>query len=199
MNKDEIAIIILAAGSSSRMGQPKQQLVIDGQPLLQNVVSTSLASKTDKIVVVLGSQASANEELLKELPVTVIRHQQWHEGVGSSLKKGLSETLKLYPDLSAVILLVCDQPYLTSAHLNNLMDEFQHTGKAIVASTYKETMGVPALFDQSLFPKLLALKNHQGAKKIIEALPALRTTVPFPKGETDLDTPDDYLNFIREQ
>jgi len=91
-----------------------------------------------------------------------------------------------------VILMVCDQPHVSVEHLQQLMQQKLDTGKGIVASYYKNTMGVPVLFDKLFFPELLALKGQEGAKKLLLQFEQEVAAVPFPLGEVDVDTREDY-------
>ena len=194
---NEVSIIILAAGSSSRMGQAKQQLPIGGESLLVKTVSTALHSAIGKVVVVLGSQHELHQNSLKGQPVEITLNAHWQTGMGSSIKAGLTHVLSLNPKTEAIIILVCDQPLLQPQHLNMLVEKQKQTKAFIVASGYSNTKGVPALFTQEIFGEILKLKDDEGAKKIIQQYPG--EVVDFPEGAIDLDTPDDYKNFLQHQ
>ena len=113
----EIGIIVLAAGSSSRMGRSKQLLEIDGQPLLCRCVDHALAASPSQVVVVLGANEKPHRELLEKLPVQIVSNFYWKTGMGSSIKTGLNYLIQSNGELDGVILMVCDQPALTSEHL----------------------------------------------------------------------------------
>ena len=100
--------------------------------------------------------------------------------------------MNLAPDLDAVVLLTCDQPFVTAPVLGQLIQLRLTSGKPIIASAYAETLGIPALFDQSCFPDLLGLKGDSGAKKIILARPHDVVLFDFPAGAIDIDTAADY-------
>src|SRR5690349_15574194 len=104
----ELVIVLLAAGSSSRMGQSKQQLVIDGKSLLVHSVETAIKSDADKVIVVLGSEEEAHRKILKNLSVGISHNPRWQSGMGSSLKAGLSHVISNNPETEAVIVMVCD-------------------------------------------------------------------------------------------
>ena len=190
-----ISIVILAAGSSSRMGQPKQLLPFNGFSLLEQAVITAKNSKADHVLVVLGSGATENKKAIKHLSVETILHDRWAEGMGSSLKKGLTECLKKFQETKAILVMVCDQPKLTTNHLNALIDTYSKTQNIVVASRYASTVGVPAIFDHSLFGDILRVDNHQGAKSIILKHQTNLMAVDLKGGEIDLDTPEDYKTF----
>lgn len=199
MNVNPVVAILLAAGNSSRMGQPKQQLLIDGEPLLRRMVLELVQSKVDSTVVVLGSDAEIHKKLIEDLPVEVIIHNQWSNGMGSSLKKGLNHCKEMYKNLDAVLIAVCDQPRLTAEHINNLLQTYHHTSKPVVASSYSGTMGVPALLNKKNFESIGHLNDGQGAKKLILENSQETTAVDFAEGAIDLDTPDDYRTFLHNR
>lgn len=193
--KGTIAILVLAAGPSSRMGQSKQELLIDGKSLLVRAVETAVTAGADHVAVVLGSQHKAHRELLKNDKVEIVFNEHWHKGMGSSLKAGLSHLLATFPETRAMIVMVCDQPLLRSHHIRSLIEKYRESRVSIIASAYSGTLGVPVLFDKQLFAEILELPDEHGAKKIIERHPS--EVVDFPEGSTDLDTPEEYQNFLR--
>jgi molybdenum cofactor cytidylyltransferase len=201
VNKElsETGIILLAAGSSSRMGQSKQLLFIDGESLLSKSAKAALQTKIKNIVVVLGASEKELRLVLSGLPIDIVVNREWQKGMGSSLKTGLTFLLSLQPPLASVIILVCDQPLLTGDHITKLIEKNNQTHKPIVASRYEDTLGVPAYFEKSYFAKLLALKEDQGAKKIIKENSGDVAVADFPQGAIDLDTMEDYHNFLRKE
>lgn len=196
MNDEELGVIILAAGSSARMGQSKQLLLIKNEPLLLRTVNTVIDSGIKNIVVVLGAHSKEHHSIIKHLPVEIVFNDSWQKGMGNSLKAGLRNLIEKSPNTESVLILVCDQPLLNSPHIQRLKDYSRSREKDIVASSYAGTLGVPVLFSRALFDQLLNLRDEHGAKKIIESNQERVVAVPFPEGETDLDTPEDYRNFI---
>jgi molybdenum cofactor cytidylyltransferase len=190
----ELAVLILAAGPSSRMGQPKQQLSIDGKSLLARTAETALLSKVGKVTVVIGASEEVHRHLLQKVPVEIISNPDWQTGMGSSLKKGLQQAMSRNPRMEAILVMVCDQPFLRADHLQSLVKKYRETNSLVVASAYSNTTGVPAVFNQQLFNEILQLHDEEGAKKIIQQHGA--ESVDFPGGDVDLDTPEDYKNFI---
>lgn len=193
-----VSVIVLAAGSSSRLGQSKQLLLVNGKTLLEKSALAALNSGAEHVFVVLGAQAALHKKAIENLPVGIVINEDWQKGMGNSLKTGLSHLATHYPKTEAVIIMVCDQPFLTSDHLKKLIATFQKTHSEIVASTYNQTLGVPALFSRSLFNQLLHLEDNQGARKIIQHHKGSMLLVAFPKGEIDLDTPED-LTRLKQQ
>jgi molybdenum cofactor cytidylyltransferase len=190
-----IGIIILAAGSSSRLGQPKQQIEVAGKSLLERTTQAALDSGARPIMIVLGNQAPTHKKVIEALPVSIVINKDWSKGMGSSLKAGIESLLKDHPETEAIIISVCDQPYLTAHHLKKLISVYSNTASKIVTSHYKGTNGVPALFSKSLFQKLLQVEDDEGARKIIRQHTGTIALVPFEKGEIDIDTPED-LNYL---
>ncbi len=191
-----VSVILLAAGSSSRMGQSKQLLDINGEPLLIRSIKKALECTPQHLIVILGANEQAHRDVIRDLPVSIIPNHYWKSGMGSSIKTGLNYLIRKSPETEAVIIMVCDQPGLTSDHLNALIKTFAQTKNPIVASSYSNTMGVPALFARSFFSNILMLKDEQGAKKIIEQFPERVTPVDFPEGIHDLDTAEDYQKYL---
>ena len=125
-DESRISIILLAAGSSSRMGQSKQLLDVNGAPLLLHSVRAALESGAKSVNVILGANELAHREVIRNQPVSVISNHYWKSGMGSSIKAGLNHIVRKYSDTEAVIIMVCDQPAINAAHLGNLMSAFKY-------------------------------------------------------------------------
>lgn len=194
-----ISIILLAAGSSSRLGQSKQMLQVDGAPLLLRSAKAALACEAEDVIVILGANQQPHQDVIRELPVTIITNHYWKSGIGSSIKSGLNYLIRKSPETEAVILMVCDQPSLTPQHLRTVIESFRQSKVPIIASRYGDTLGVPALFARSFFTNLLMLRDEEGAKKIIEQFEEQVKPVEFPEGSLDIDTPEDYQNYLRRK
>lgn len=193
---DEIGVLILAAGSSSRMGTSKQMLPVEGKSLLARTITTAIEAKLDNIVVVLGSNADEHRIEANEFPVTTILNNDWHKGMGTSIRAGI-EYFQLQQSIQGIVILVCDQPKLSPDIILALIEKEKQTHKPIIASQYANTLGVPALFMRTVFDKLLTLADDHGAKKVIMQNRDHVSIVDFPDGEIDLDTKDDYDNYIK--
>lgn len=193
-----ISLILLAAGQSSRLGTPKQLLHYQGKPLMQHTLDTVKALPVD-IFCVLGA---FSDEILKGVDVSdthLIINDNWSEGLSSSIRCGLSEVLKTNPETEAVILVLCDQPFLTTNILSQIIENYHHTGQTIIHCLYGDTSGPPTLFHKSLFPYLMELKGGQGAKKVVDMFPNHVTYIDFPKGKFDIDTQEDYHQLIQTE
>lgn len=184
------AIILLAAGSSSRLGRPKQLIEFQGKKLIQKAIDEAKKSKADSLVVVLGW----NPELIKtgfdSSQTSIVINESWEQGMATSMQAGLRFLReKEHPD--QVILMLVDQPYVESKLLDRLILEKERTGKGIVACSYSDTLGVPAIFDQIYFKEMLELKVSEGAKKVISKNKVDVFELDFPLGAMDLDTEED--------
>jgi molybdenum cofactor cytidylyltransferase len=189
-------IIILAAGSSSRLGHPKQLLTYKKTTLLKNTINEIASIANTVIIVVTGSNRELIENELDSSQIKISHNPDWEFGMSSSISKGLTDLLAIYPDCESCIFTVCDQPYVTQSIFENLITEYQKTGKGIIASSYSETLGTPVLFDKKYFNELIALKGQEGAKKIINKFLDDTVSIPFEKGDIDIDTQEDYDKLI---
>ncbi|WP_025762402.1 nucleotidyltransferase family protein [Dyadobacter tibetensis] len=189
-------IIMLSAGSSSRMGQPKQMLPIANQSLIQLMAEEACQSMANPVVVVTGMYHTEITVELDTYPVVVVQNKNWQKGMGSSIRVGIHKILETFPALDAVILMVSDQPYLRAQHLDNLLLTHYESNKSIIASYYKEQMGTPVLFAKDLFPDLMQLNEGSGAQPLLKLRADRATSIPFPLGNIDLDSWEDYLAFI---
>ena len=185
-------IIILAAGASTRMGQPKQLLQYNDVSFIQHAIDEALAASAQKVIVVLGSNAEEISDQINKKQAEVIFNKSWEEGIASSIREGLQQSLLLSANINAVILMVCDQPYVNAALLRNLVNQQLESGKHIIASQYKDTLGTPVLFHKSFFPELLKLKGDTGAKPILMENKEQVQAVRFPLGDIDIDNSADY-------
>lgn len=186
-----VAGIILAAGASTRFGQPKQLLDWDGVPLLTHVADEALAAGLAPVIVVLGSQAEAVREALGERLVHAVMNWRWSEGLSTSVQVGL---IALPPQTEAAILMQCDQPLLTADLLRTLVTRFEETGAAIVHPTHAGRRGTPTLFARRLFPELAAVSGDQGGRALIACHVGEVATVEVadPDVLADVDTPVDF-------
>lgn len=187
-----IGIVILAAGASTRMGRPKQLLPYQGQSLLAHTVKAAVASVCKPAIVIVGAHAEQIVQEVSHFPVQVIENQQWSEGIGSSIRTGI-KALNAFPEeVEAAVLALCDQPFISSQVINEIVEAYSLTGKPIVAAEYSGTLGVPALFSRPFFSELMTLESTGGAKQIIAKHTNDVFRVPFAKGAIDIDTPKDY-------
>lgn len=192
MNSSPIGLMILAAGASTRMGTPKQLLAYRGCTLIRHMAEVAIASVCQPIAIVLGANAERIKPEISQLPIQIVENQQWEEGMSVSIRVGLEALLAVNQNLEAVAIALCDQPFVSSQTLNQLVEAYHLTGKPIIASEYSGTLGVPALFSRILFSELMTLKSTEGAKKLMNKHIHEVFSVPFPEGAIDIDTPNDY-------
>jgi len=195
MQTDSIGIILLAAGASARLGEPKQLLRFQGETLLRRSVKVALAA-SNRVIVTLGSRIEILRKEIEDLPVEIVENKDWATGMSGSIKVSLKKFLDDADKVKAVIVMVCDQPFVNEKLLEKIITKFQETGSPIVACEYQNAIGVPALFHKNLFPELLALDAQTGAKQLIKKYHALAAAISFPEGAFDVDTPADYENLM---
>jgi len=192
-----IGLILLAAGASTRLGQPKQLLPYLGQTLIRRAAETAVATGCQPIVLVTGA---LHEELLAEvvdLPVQAVRNTAWATGMGSSIQVGLTFMENLGQPLQAVLVTLSDQPLVSPELLQELIQHHQTTQALIVATEYGGTHGVPALFAAEVFPDLRELAGNTGARKLIATRDATVEVLSFPDGAIDVDTREQYEELLR--
>lgn len=184
--------MLLAAGASSRLGQPKQLVNYNGVPLVCHAVSRALNFCDAGLTVVTGACHDDVFTALDHLPVRVDFNSGWPEGIGSSIRQGVTT---IGPDVRAILLMVCDQPAISSHDLRNLVNAWKCRPDRVAAAGYAGTTGVPAIFPSSLRKELQGLNGDRGAKKIIDAAEDV-SVVDMPNALFDVDTPDhlDKLN-----
>ncbi len=191
-----IDIIILAAGASRRMGTSKQLLDIAGQPLLHRTVQmVRTAGISRKILVVLGHQAAMHLDVLSAEPVQIVINPAWESGMGSSIRYGLEQLDGSNPP-DRVMLLVCDQPMLSVEVLQQLAAA--STLHDVVVSEYSTgSIGTPVVVASHLIPRIREIPEHTGLRHFFPMWDKQMIRIPFPGGEIDLDTPEDYQNFLK--
>lgn len=187
----KIGGLLLAAGGSSRLGQPKQLLRFGGKTLIRRAAETLVGSVCDPCVVVLGAEIDRSTAEIADLDVGICINEEWQTGMSSSIKAGLHELLSIEPGLAAVVITLCDQPNVVSADLDRLAAGFRSSDFSIVAAEYGGTIGVPALFTSDIFNELSQLDGDKGARQKIRRRPDSVRTVAIDNAAFDVDTPDD--------
>jgi molybdenum cofactor cytidylyltransferase len=184
--------LLLAAGSSSRMGKAKMLLPFRNKTLLQHIIDETKSIANAELLVVTGCYHSLLKEILEQQQVAFVQNENWEKGMGNSIQKGMQHIMQHFPEATAVLILVCDQPHISSGLIEKMIAKKKQTGKNIIACAYHGTTGIPVLFDKKYFPLLYSLDGLQGAKKIVQQFAADTATVDFPEGTFDIDTPGDY-------
>ena len=189
------SILILAAGNSSRLGSPKQLIEFEGQTLIERITETAL-SISEEVLIVLGGNS---ELILPKLErfnnvISTIYNPDWKEGMGTSIRIGVE---KLAENSDLIIILLADQPFISKVLLQNMLQSYEKTQNPIVSCTYSNTLGVPILFDKSVFFELLKLNGDKGAKSFLHLYKNRISTIDFPEAIVDIDTLEDVENLKR--
>jgi len=197
---EPIAGIILAAGESSRLGQPKQLLDWRGESFVQAVARTALDSGLSPVVVVTGSNAEQVESAVNDLNVEIIRNDEWRSGQGSSIGKGISAITRSSPSLKfasgAAIFLLADQPQVTTTILRALVEKHAEGLHPILAPMVMDQRANPVLFDRDTFSDLMNIEGDVGGRAIfhkyrVEYLPWHDESLLL-----DVDSPEQYQRLL---
>lgn len=164
-----VVAVVLAAGSSARLGTPKQDVVYRGETLLQRAARIAREVADETVVITREENPDADE------------------GIASSIRAGVARAGE-----ARILITVCDQPFVTAEHLRALLA----TDAPIVASGYSGIAGVPAVFAPRFIPELLALRGDRGARAVIEAHRDETAVVPFEPAGTDIDLPEDLRRLV---
>ncbi len=190
-----IAGILLAAGRSQRMGQPKLLLPWRGVPLVRHVAQIALDSNLDELLVVVGHRADHVRAALEGLPVRIVHNASFLEGQSTSIQAGVQA---LRQDTEAVAVMLGDQPLLEPATVNMLLAAYKVSAAPIVVPRYKGRRGNPVVLEQSLFPALLALTGDEGARPILRKQEAQIHWVDVADEGIllDVDTPEMFASVV---
>ena len=180
---------VLAAGASRRMGTPKQLLPWGGGTLLGHAAAAACGSRCERVLVIVGHHADAMRLATSGMDLELVVNPDWEEGIASSVRVAVSSASEHAMD--GVLLSVCDQPSISPAVLDALLDRFERDPARAVASAYAGTVGVPAVFGARWYPQLLALTGDAGARHVLRDHPADVTAVPWEEGAADVDNPED--------
>lgn len=188
MSEQRIATVILAAGKSRRLRQPKQLIQLAGESLLRRTARLAVEAGCAPVFVVLGFEAKRMCPELNGLPVEALINPDWPEGMGSSVRCGVAAAQAAGVD--NVLLMVCDQPRLSAEHVRTLLTSHEAAGASITASRYEGRFGVPAVFAAQLFPELLQIHGDRGARQLIERHGDAVQAVEWADGTLDIDFPE---------
>lgn len=187
------AILILAAGKSSRLGTPKQLLLHENEALLRRVAKQALCL-TSNVFVVLGHEKEACLKVLEGLPVYCCFNEAYLGGIGNSLSFGIAQT-RAFP---YTLIMLCDQPFIPLSHYSSLMSHLPKKTHTIIASQYEgeSKYSVPALFPQHYYDALLKLDGDKGAQSLLNLESCIGVSLSKSLA-VDIDTREDVENFIR--
>ena len=190
------AILILAAGESKRMGEPKQLLPYNNSTLLLHAIEQANGIKYADVFIVIGAHFADVFKSIRGQKATILKNNNWEEGMGSSISKGV-ELIKKKNNYNRVLVTLADTPLVTKEHYEELISLSDETGKRIILTNYEDISGVPAIFDKSLFNELSILSDNEGAKPVVEKYKkeVLRMTSKIPF--FDVDTKEAYQKLLK--
>jgi molybdenum cofactor cytidylyltransferase len=189
------AIVILAAGGSRRLGQPKQLLSVLGEPLLRRVVRTAADVLPDHLIVVLGSSAYDCVPVIKDCGVDIVVNPFWESGLAGSIRIGVERAEEQGAD--SVLLLLADQPWLNSGVIRRFLDRMTGPTDLIISARYDGILGAPMMFGADWFPQLKNLEGDQGARNLVSREESRVEVIDWSEGAIDLDTPEDLASLMR--
>jgi len=192
-SQPHIATLILAAGNSSRMGEPKQLLPWKNTFLLHHAIHTAIHLTNSKTFVVLGANHELIASKIDSINTEILYNENWKLGLGSSIAFGVQSIMRSNQKFDGVLIMLSDQPLIHSNYLDGLISLFKARNNQIIASVYKtKKLGVPAVFYLYYFKELSCLNQDEGAKKVITDHIDNVITVNANHLITDIDTKEDY-------
>jgi CTP:molybdopterin cytidylyltransferase MocA len=190
-----IAAIVLAGGSSRRLGQPKQLLMQGGETLIERAIRLAMEAGAAPLLAVLGAHREVICAAVEFSHAIVVVNEEWERGLATSIHAGLRALDEMDAHIAGVLVMTCDQPRLTASHLRSLMNAFaEQPEPAIVASAYGGSQGVPAVFPRLAFPGLRKLEGDKGARVLLSQPPCPVIALPFDGGDLDIDLPSDLAH-----
>lgn len=197
-----IAAVVLAAGESSRMGRPKALLPIDGVRFIEKIVSSFQSTKVEKILVVLGHNAEEMRQKIADLPVLIVVNNEYKKGQLSSLVAAIRDiqSRQSSAELDGILVHLVDHPYINPILVDVMIDRFYESNKLIVVPRYHGRRGHPVIFSRSLFSELQDTPLDQGAKAVVHAhqKDTLEIDTEDEGVTIDIDTPEEYRQFVKE-
>jgi len=197
-----IAAVVLAAGESSRMGRPKALLPIDGVRFIEKIVSSFQSTKVGKILVVLGHNAEEMRQKIADLPVLIVVNNEYKKGQLSSLVAAIRDiqSRQSSAELDGILVHLVDHPYVNPILVDVMIDRFYESKKLIVVPRYHGRRGHPVIFSRSLFSELQDTPLDQGAKAVVHAhqKDTLEIDTEDEGVTIDIDTPEEYRQFVKE-
>ena len=192
----QLVVLILAAGKSSRMGNIKQLLKIEGKTLIENAIETSMKIEKTSTLCVLGAHAAEIKKKVDMSNVDVTINKDYELGLSSSIISGIKHLQKQKKQFDGIFLLLADQPAIKVAYYQEMVALFSKEKKKIIASKYKNWFGVPAIFPKSFIKNLLAIKGDKGAREFLQKN---KKEILSPKtlvNLVDIDTPKEYKSYL---
>lgn len=194
-----ISIVILAAGSSSRMGSTKQLLPYRNSTLLDTAIDNAINSNASYVYCVLGANAITIKKECKSKKVIFVLNPNFRDGLSSSIVAGIQHVVNNNASAEAVIITLADQPKADANYLNELIEKASENPDTLIASDYGFNKGVPAYFPKSTFPTLLKLVGDKGARDLLNGNSTKVITISSNHALLDIDTPQDYQELLKTQ
>ena len=195
---DFISGILLAAGLSTRMGEPKQLLPFGESTIVETVVDNMLAAKFDEVIVVLGHRATEIEKLLGTRLIKTVFNPDYRDGMLTSAQRGI----RARKENGAFALMLVDQPFITSALIDQVIDAYVQTDKRITLPSYKYRRGHPVLFHRKYADDILALDVENGGVRTLfkkHSNDIHYVTVDTDRVLRDIDYREDYERALKEK
>jgi len=191
-----IAGVVLAAGTSTRMGQNKLLMELDGEPLVRRAVARAAKAGLDPLIVVLGHEADRVQSALDGLAYQPVVNADYERGVNSSLRAGIQAASA--SGARAAVVVLADMPFVTTAMLETLMQTYQQGSVPLVISDYDGVNAPPMLYDRSLFGELAMSEGQGCGKHVVKKHRHEAASASWPaEALTDLDEPQDFQR-VRE-
>ncbi len=194
-----ISIIILAAGSSFRMGSTKQLLPYRNSTLLDIAIDNAIRSEATNVYCILGANAEAIKKKCKSKKVILVLNPNFRDGLSSSIVAGIQYVSNNNASTEAAIITLADQPKVGTTYLNKLIKKASENPETLIASDYGFNKGVPACFPKSTFPSLLKLQGDKGARDLLNDNSIKVITISSNHALLDIDTPKDYQELLKTQ
>ena len=191
-----IPFLLIAAGPSSRLGQPKQLLPWGNKTLIEHQVQTMLETQQD-VTVVLGASSGLISPVLDSYPITQFAFEDWKLGMGNTISFGVRSLIKKFPKTKGILIALVDQPLITKEHYESMIEKFQ-SGKnqIIVSKSENGWIGPPVLFDSCYFKELEQLQGDNGAKAIINTHKNALISIDAGAKLNDIDTQETYEKLV---
>lgn len=188
----KLAVLILAAGNSSRMGSPKQLLKWKNTTLLQHSIN-SVKAINDINILVLGANFEKIEPSIISDDIIILQNKHWQKGLGNSIAAGVQYVKESLPNVDNILIVLGDQPLINSDYLKKMIGIHKLNREKLICTMYeKGRLGVPAIFNNSFFEELLQLNDDKGAKNILQMYSDRMLSVHGENLISDIDTIDDY-------
>ncbi len=187
-----VAAVVLAAGSSTRLGRNKLLLELGGETVIRRAVRSAVGAGLAPVVVVLGHEASKVEAELSGLPCVAVMNPDHAQGVGTSLQLGVRQVAT---EAQALVVVLADMPFVTAAMIRTLVERYRATGAPLVVSRYGDVQAPPTLYDRALFDELLSVEPERCAKNVVRWHEDEAASVSWPGDALrDIDVDEDYAH-----